>query len=407
MQQIVTFLWRAAIASMLLLLAAIAGLFRAVRTTRDLPEEGLVIVMTGTFYTDNWIRTHLVPLARCDRVKCVYMVATTPVPDMDGVVSVYPGERASQLMGGTLARLWAFIRTCKRVDADIAGGFHLLLNGLIARIVAVVRGTRSLYICGGGVREVEGGGYRTQNKLFVKIGYASPLIERLLIETVLDMDFVITMGSSVREFFLDLGARGNVVINPGGFDIDEFRPPAADLARDFDQVTVGRVSGVKRLDLLVSVIELFEREGIQTTACIVGDGPLLERLKEDARKRGVDGRIEFAGWQADVYPWLARSRVFVLTSESEGLSQAMIQAMLCGLPAVVSDVGDLSDLVVDGVNGGLVQELEAQKFVDKLKPLLQDAGAIDRMSRAARESAEAVSLENIGRRWSDILVDGR
>ena len=54
--------------------------------------------------------------------------------------------------------------------------------------------------------------------------------------------------------------------------------------------------------------------------------------------------MSFVGHQEDVAAWLSKSRVFVLTSDSEGLSLSMMEAMMCGLPAVVSDVGDLGDL---------------------------------------------------------------
>ncbi len=385
----------------LYLLASVAWTGRAIRRQRDLPSNGLVIVLTGTFYTDNWILTHLVPLAGCPEVEKVYMVATTPVPEIDGVVPIYPGKMSARLMGGTLARLVTFVRTSSRVNADIVGGFHLLLNGLFARAIAACRGTRSMYICGGGARELEGGGYLTQNKLFMKVDYPSAYIEKLLIGAACDVDIIITMGSGVRDYFVNLGARGDVVVNPGGFDTDSFRPPHTDKAREYDLVTVGRISDVKRLDILVRLVEALVNEGLSTTALIVGDGPLLASIREDAARRGLADNIRFTGWQRDVYSSLARSRIFVLTSESEGLSQALVQAMLCGLPAVVSNVGDLSDIVEDGINGGLVDSLDPQRFVEKLLPMLRDPERLALMSEAARQSAAQLSIESISGRWSE------
>jgi glycosyltransferase involved in cell wall biosynthesis len=55
---------------------------------------------------------------------------------------------------------------------------------------------------------------------------------------------------------------------------------------------------------------------------------------------GIDRNVRFAGHQNTVEDWLRKSKVFVLTSDSEGLSLSMMEAMMCGLPAIVSDVGE-------------------------------------------------------------------
>lgn len=404
MKTVVILFWRFAIAIFLILLAILTGIARRLRHQAALaPQQGLVVVLTGTFYTDNWIKTHLVPLAQCDAVSQVYMVASTAVPQIEGVTPVYPNPRSEKLLGRTLARLWTFARTCRSKDADVVGGFHLLVNGLIAQLVAAMSGKRSLYFCGGGVREVEGGGYQTQNKLFMKLRYASPLIERLLVRAAGSIDIVVTMGTSVRQYFLARGAKGIVVVIPGGFDTDEFCPPPDSVDKAFDLVTVGRVSDVKRLDIFVEVVVQLTSKGVRAMAVIVGDGPLLESLRKDVNLRDMEQQVTFAGWQTEVAPWLQCSRVFLLTSESEGLSQALIQAMLCGLPAVVTDVGDLSDLVVDGENGFLIPELDAAAFVQKLEPLIANPAQLQEFSKSARASAVRLSNERISQTWTQVF----
>jgi glycosyltransferase involved in cell wall biosynthesis len=333
------------------------------------------------------------------------MVASTPVPEINGVTAVYPSKRCERILGRSAARLYTFVRTCKVRNADLVGGFHLLLNGLVAHLVAAMRGMRSLYICGGGVREVEGGGFRTQNKLFMKIGYESKVIERLLVRTACDIDYIVTMGTSVRDFFQERGARGAVVVIPGGFDTNEFSPPSASVEKEFDLITVGRVSSVKRPDIFIDIVDQLNKQGVRAKAVIVGDGPLLGEVREDVTRRGIDEFVTFAGWQSDVVPWLKSGRIFLLTSESEGLSQALIQAMLCGLPAVVTDVGDLSDLVVEGENGFLINELSAELFVKSLLPLLTNPQQFDDFSRASRLAAERFSNERISQIWTGVFRD--
>ena len=77
---------------------------------------------------------------------------------------------------------------------------------------------------------------------------------------------------------------------------------------------------------------------------------------------------------------------------------------MCGLPAVVSDVGDLADLVEDGVNGFLVPRRSPQAFADRLVELLTDESRLTAFSKAARRSAMRYKTENTVQRWNDIFA---
>ena len=138
-------------------------------------------------------------------------------------------------------------------------------------------------------------------------------------------------------------------------------------------------------------------------AAIVGDGPLREPLERLARELGIADRITFAGQQRDVPQWLRQSRVFVLTSESEGLALSLMEAMTCGVPAVVADVGDLRDLVTNGVNGYLVAERDPRHFAQRLAALLEDPDRYAACSDAARLAAERYEVHETVRLWDQVL----
>ena len=92
---------------------------------------------------------------------------------------------------------------------------------------------------------------------------------------------------------------------------------------------------MKRVDHFHQAQARVARARPEACAFVVGDGPLLDDLQRQARDLGLADRVTFAGHQADVEGWLKQARVFVLTSDSEGLSLALMEGMLCGLPAVV------------------------------------------------------------------------
>jgi glycosyltransferase involved in cell wall biosynthesis len=298
-----------------------------------------------------------------------------------------------------------FVYLALRTRPDIVGGFHMLLNGLFAAVLAPVIGARSIYFCGGGRREIEGGGYNTENRLYRRLRYPDVLVERWLVEASRRFDIIVTMGSSGRDYFLGLRPQGRVIVVPGGFD-DELFAPAAQRHPRYDLVLVGRLSPVKRVDLLIRTLAALRDRGLTLSAVIVGDGPSRGDLEQLSADLGTSREIEFVGYRDDVNTWLQRSRVFVLTSESEGLSQAMIQGMLCELPAVVTDVGDLRDLVEHDVSGLLIDEPHQERLLSELHRLFERGERIAAMGKAARDKARQLSMDNVSRQWERYLAGG-
>ena len=243
------------------------------------------IVLTGTFYSDNWLLTHVTPLAASDGIEQVYMVASRTVPDCPGVTGLYPGKISRFFLGKTLSRLLLFHRTVRRKRPLYAGGFHLLLNGLVALLSASVAGVKSMYFCGGGEREVRGGGYATENRLFRLLGGPSDNVEQKLLKSVNLIDMTLVMGGGAKRFFIENGVTSKIVIQPGGIDSKEFQYANKD--KEFDLVFVGRFSDVKRVDLFLTMLRRVLVTFPHANAVLVGDGPLLEEMKGLAKSLGI------------------------------------------------------------------------------------------------------------------------
>lgn len=361
------------------------------------------LLLTATFYSDHWLKTHLVPLGKASCFSRVIMVATTPVPEMDGVEAHYPPEKLRRVVGDVPARLATFTWLALKERPDYIGGFHLLLNGLLATVLAKMTRRRSIYFCGGGPREVAGGGNTTENRIFNRIDQPSAYIERRLIGAVKKIDLVITMGTGAIDYFKSKGVQTRFEIMPGGFDEENFYPPEEEQSPDFDLILIGRLSSVKRVDLLLDATAVLAEKHANIRIVVVGDGPDRESLTQKTNALGLGENVEFAGWQDNVGDWLRRSRLFTLTSDSEGLSQALIQAMMCGLPAVVSDVGDLGDLVRSDANGYLVQARNGQAFAECYEKILYDNERYAEFSAAAREHTAHLGVPAVTETWQKIF----
>jgi glycosyltransferase involved in cell wall biosynthesis len=402
-QWIVRRVFRAA----LLAYGALVRLLKALGPrTRPVPAEGADILLTGTFYSDNWVRSHLYPLSLAANCRRIVVVATYPVPAMEKVELVQPSRWLTRLTGDVVARLATFSWTAIRRRPDVVAGFHLLLNGLAAGMLARLVGARAMYFCVGGPNETVDGGIHADNRLFDRLEVPDAVVERYLDEIVDSFDLVITMGTGAVRHYRQKGVRAAFRVIAGGIDGRRFHDGAVE-DPSVDVVFVGRLAPVKRVDLLLQALDIVRREHPLLKAVIVGDGELREPLARLTRELDLERNVTFAGASRDVEGWLRRSSVFVLTSDSEGLSLSLMEAMRCGLPAVVSHTGDLGDLVEDGVNGYLVPERTPDAFAAAIAGLVGDRSRRARFSAAATTAAARYDVAAVSRLWDDVLAEAQ
>ncbi|MBW2595340.1 MAG: glycosyltransferase family 4 protein [Deltaproteobacteria bacterium] len=367
--------------------------------------EGYRILLTGSFDSSNWILSYLRPLAASKACSHITMVSSSPVPAFPKVDAVYPPKWLVRVIGATPARLLIFFSTAVRKHPNIVGGYSILANGLVASVVAPIVGARSLYHCVGGPAEVLDGGVYAEDGPFTKIEIPDLVVERRLLRAVAACDIVLTMGTKAVDFFQSRGVNTDFHVISASIDIEQFAP--ADSPPCYDLIFVGRLVEIKCIDILLKAVQHVRNTIPNVTAVIVGEGPLRGELEQLVRELGISDCVAFVGRQHNIREWLNKARLFVLTSRSEGLSIAMTEAMACGLPAVVSDVGDLADLVEDGINGFLVPRLTPELFADRIIELLTNNEKLRDFSQAARRSALRYDIKAMAQRWDNIIASCR
>jgi glycosyltransferase involved in cell wall biosynthesis/O-antigen/teichoic acid export membrane protein len=147
---------------------------------------------------------------------------------------------------------------------------------------------------------------------------------------------------------------------------------------------VARLSPEKGVDVLFRA--LTELPGVTTV--VAGEGPARGDLELLAGELGLSDRVRFLGWRDDVDALLRSVDVLALPSRSESAPIAIVEAMLCGIPAVASDVGGVSELVLDGETGYLVPPDDPHALAAALRRLLDDPELRARLGARGREIAE-------------------
>ncbi len=109
--------------------------------------------------------------------------------------------------------------------------------------------------------------------------------------------------------------------------------------------SIGRLVPVKAFETAIRALPDLHQTHPDVHLVIVGDGPERSRLERAAAEHGVAGHVHLVGHHDQIHSWLTAMDVYLNTSRSEGMSQAILEAMAAGLPLVVTDVGDNARLV--------------------------------------------------------------
>lgn len=148
---------------------------------------------------------------------------------------------------------------------------------------------------------------------------------------------------------------------------------------------VGRLSDEKGVDHLLQAAESLVAQERSARFVIVGDGPRKDDLLEATRSRGLEGKVDFVGFQSNTAPWYETFDAFVLPSLSEGTPMALLEAMAHGLPSVATAVGGVPQVVSDGENGLLVPSADRTKLCDAMRSLMTNAQLRAKLSEGAVE----------------------
>jgi len=155
-------------------------------------------------------------------------------------------------------------------------------------------------------------------------------------------------------------------------------------------ITVGRIDSVKRQSQAILAMKAVAAAVPQARLLIVGDGPKKEEWSRLAEETGSP--VIFTGQREDIPELLAISDLMVITSSSEGLSLAAIEALAAGVPVVCPRIGGLPEVVEDNRSGILTDPGRPGEIEKALIRLLLDSSRRRAFSRAARERARAFDI---------------
>lgn len=208
-----------------------------------------------------------------------------------------------------------------------------------------------------------------------------------------------------RSFFCGkVGARA--VILPNSLNPAFIRPRYGGV-REKEIVSVGRMDANKNHEMQLRAFAALKDKYPEHTLVIYGDGELRSYIEKTAAELGVAERVFLPGVVQNVAVRIERASLFLLTSYSEGVSNALIEALALGLPVIATDVpsGGTEELMEDGVNGLVIPAGDQAALEKAMDRFLGDPDYADRLGREAAKIQERLAPERVNPMWKNYFEE--
>jgi len=229
-------------------------------------------------------------------------------------------------------------------------------------------------------------------------------------------DKIVAVSEAVKEDIMryDRIDPSKIEVIPNGIDVERFNPEkkTTDIRKEFsleeDDIVIGfigRIVTAKGLEYLLDALPYLKGEFKSIKLLIVGEGSLVEELKERAKKNNIFNNILFTGKRRDIPEILASIDIFVMPSIAEGLPNALLEAMAMGKPIVTTEVGGIPEVIKNEINGLLVPPRNAESLVTAIKTFLDNRHlAIKIGQRAKNYVEENLSIQTTTQKWESLYT---
>ena len=208
---------------------------------------------------------------------------------------------------------------------------------------------------------------------------------------------LVAVSYDLKQFLIDeIGIKkGRIEVLPNGIDIDVFKPQQSDrvgtrkeLGIKDGQILMGAIGNlypIKGHSYLLDAASLVCKKHPGAVFMIAGRGGLEGDLKAQAKNLGIENNVLFLGFREDVHRLLQAMDVFTMSSLSEGLPVSILEAMASRTPIVATDVGGISEVIMQGKTGYLVQSQSADSLAEGLVKCISEQKLTDEIIERAYE----------------------
>lgn len=195
--------------------------------------------------------------------------------------------------------------------------------------------------------------------------------------------------------------KGYIIPNPINSDLPE--PYKGERRKEI--VAVGRFTAQKNFKMSVDAFEMLHKEFPEYRLVIYGDGPLKSEIMEYVKGKNLETFVDFPGFVKDVADRILKASVYISSSDFEGISNSMLEALAMGIPSVVTDcpVGGARMTIRNDENGILVPVGDKVALYKGVKKIIGNKEFSEKLSVNAAKIKEDLSIEKIVDKWLNII----
>lgn len=168
-------------------------------------------------------------------------------------------------------------------------------------------------------------------------------------------------------------------------------------------IAVGRLAYQKNYPMMFRAFAKVHHDFPDWQLVVYGNGPQKEEIRGVIERLGMEGHIILAGKSDHVVEEMNKSSLFVMSSDYEGMSNALLEAVCVGLPVISTDVSGARDLITEGVNGYIVPVGNERALTLALSSMLSSPEKMDEMGRQSKALAPRFREEQIVGQWEELI----
>lgn len=282
-------------------------------------------------------------------------------------------------------RLYRLREILKREDPDYLISF---LNSALYHGVITTRGLRTKSIIS--VRNDPNYDYQS-------------LLSRIIAKLILPLsEGAVFQTKEAQQWFpMRLQKKSTIILNPvGSVFFNTSSNPDGNIV-----VAVGRLNYQKNFHFLIDSFSVFLTNHSDWVLKIYGDGELREQLNEEIKRKKLENNVYLCGRTNNIASVISKAKIFVLTSDFEGVPNALMEAMAIGLPCISSNCpcGGPKMLIQDGVNGFLYEMRNKIDFLERLKLLADNPNLCNTIGEEAKRRSVSFNEERIYEQWNSYI----
>jgi glycosyltransferase involved in cell wall biosynthesis len=192
-----------------------------------------------------------------------------------------------------------------------------------------------------------------------------------------------------------------IISNP----IKENLPEPFSGERDNRIVAFSRLNQQKNIPMMLRVFKEFHKKNDKYVLEIFGRGECEEELKQYAKEIGISDHVVFKGFEKDIHHKIRSAAMFISTSDYEGISNSMLEALALGLPCICTDcpAGGARMAIRSGHNGFLIPVRDEEAMVKSMEYIVNNPVEIEKVSKRAAEIRNELSIDKICNRWESVF----